>query len=475
MSMRAPCQPAFPASVCDDMSSWSAKLERVHLPSPPVRALSRDTEFPSIGRETPIEGTSDGLASGGSADLVDGRLASGGSADTLPADPAFRLDALRARIARILTKASPVVKRSAADPSAGDLPFCREVTALGPLYVRTRRLSAAHRVGRAAVQPTARTSAGMLALLSLDPSLAALDPRKALYLDTETTGLSGGAGTVPFLIGLAWFEEGSASLVVEQLLLREMGEEAPMLERLAKRVSEASMLVTYNGKSFDVPLLRTRYVLNRLPLFECAAHLDLVHVARRVHRHRLLHLNLANVESEVLGFERTADISGGEVCSRYTHFLRTGDDSALGAVIDHNEWDIVSMVALVGLYGEPLEGLAPSDWVGLARTVRRAGSLELASQIAERAIDRGVGSEAVRARGEIAKARGDKAQALADFASVIDAVDDPSLRLELAKLYEHHAKAPLAALELVGRGTGESPEATARRRMRLEKKRDRKA
>jgi uncharacterized protein YprB with RNaseH-like and TPR domain len=437
------------------MSSFSAKLERVHLPSPPShRATSPSAESPSISSVAPIEAAID--------------------ESTLPSDPAFRLEALRRRIARILTKTSPVVKRTPADPSAGDLPFLREDTPLGPLYVRTRRLSAAHRVGRAAVQPTAQTSAGMLALLSLDPSLAALDPRRALYLDTETTGLSGGAGTVPFLIGLAWFDVGSTSLVVEQLLLREMGEEAPMLERLARRVSDASMLVTYNGKSFDVPLLRTRYVLNRLPAFECAGHLDLVHVARRVHRHRLAQLNLKNVESQVLGFERTADISGGEVCSRYTHFLRTGDDSALAAVIDHNEWDIEAMVALVGLYGEPLLGLAPADWVGLARTVGRAGSLDLAGQIIDRAVDQGVGSEAVRARGEIAKARGDKAAALADFASIIEAIDDPSLRLELAKLYEHHAKAPLAALELVDRGTGENPEATSRRRRRLEKKRDRR-
>ncbi len=391
----------------------------------------------------------------------------------LPSDPAFRLEALRRRIARILTKATPVLKRPAFDPSAGDLPFLREETPLGPLYVRTRRLSAAHRVGRAPVAPAEPTSAAMLALLSLDPSLASVDPRRALYLDTETTGLSGGAGTVPFLIGLAWFDEGSASLVVEQLLLREMGEEAPMLERFARRVRDASMLVTYNGKSFDAPLLRTRFVLNRMPAFECTAHLDLVHVARRVHRHRLEQLTLKNVEAEVLGFVRTADISGGEVCSRFMHFLRTGDDSALGAVIDHNEWDIVAMVALVGLYGEPLEGLAPADWVGLARTVRRAGSLELAGQIADRAVDHGVGPDAVRARGEIAKARGDKAQALADFASLLDSVDDPALRLELAKLYEHHAKTPLAALELVGRGTGESPDATLRRRRRLEKKRDR--
>jgi hypothetical protein len=312
----------------------------------------------------------------------------------------------------------------------------------------------------------------MLALLSLDPSLAALDPEKALYLDTETTGLSGGAGTVAFLIGLAWFE--GPTLVVEQLLLREMGQEAPMLERLVERASRASMLVTYNGKSFDVPLLRTRFVLNRFAPFECPAHLDLVHVARRVHRHRLGQVNLATVESEVLGFERTADISGGEVCSRYHHFLRTGDDSALGAVVDHNEWDVVAMAALVGLYGEPLEGLAPVDWAALARTVKRAGSLELAGDIADRAVERGVGPDAVRARGEIAKARGDKAQALADFASLIDEVDDPSLRLELAKLYEHHAKAPLAALRLVDLGTGESPEATDRRRRRLVRKHGRK-
>ena len=161
------------------------------------------------------------------------------------------------------------------------------------------------------------------------------------------------------------------------------------------------------------------------------------------------------------------------MCSRYSHFLRTGDGSALAAVVDHNEWDIVAMAALVALYGEPLAHLGPIDWPGVARTVRRAGSLELAGEIAHRAVLRGGGAEAVRARGEIAKARGDKALALADFASLVETVDDPKLRLELAKLYEHHAKAPLAALDVVARGTGETPDALLRRRARLERKRDR--
>jgi hypothetical protein len=188
----------------------------------------------------------------------------------------------------------------------------------------------------------------------------------------------------------------------------------------------------------------------------------------------LREITLGNVEAEVLGFVRTADISGGEVCSRYSHFLRTGDASALSAVIDHNEWDVVAMAALVGLYGEPLEGLGPVDWAAVARTLRRAGSLDLAAEFASMAVARGVGHDAVRARGEIAKARGDKAQALADFASLVESVDDPALRLELAKLYEHHAKEPLRALEMVERGTGEGEAAARKRQGRLERKRDRR-
>jgi uncharacterized protein YprB with RNaseH-like and TPR domain len=427
------------------MSSFGAKLERVHFP--------KTSALPP--RVDSMQGD-----------------------DPLPLDPRRRLDALRDRIAAILAKSSvetTALRASTphADPSLGDLPFARHETASGPIYVRTKRLSPAHRVGRAPVHVGRDASREMLALLALDPLLVSCDPGRAVYIDTETTGLSGGAGTVPFLIGLAWFEEGG-SLVMEQLLLRELGEETPMLERFAERVARASMLVTYNGKSFDLPLLATRLVLARRPALPEIAHLDLVHVARRVHRHRITQHTLKNIEAEVLGFQRTADISGGDVCSRYTHFLRTGDESALTAVIDHNEWDIVAMAALVGLYGEPLTGLGPIDWPGVARTVRRAGSLELAGEIADRAVVSGGGGEAVRARGEIAKARGDKARALADFESLVGSVDDPALRLELAKLYEHHAKAPLAALELVLRGTGERPEALAKRQRRLERKRDRK-
>jgi uncharacterized protein len=446
------------------MSSFSAKLERVRLLPTSAGGFARGAPGTL---EIPWEPAHCEEA------IDDTRCAEKTSPRDLPSDPAARLEALRSKIAAILTK-TPTARRRPADPSQGDLPFALEQTPRGPLYVRAKRLSVAHRVGRASVSAGRAASSGMLALLALDPALSTAPSERFLYLDTETTGLSAGAGTVAFLVGLAWFEPDSSSLVMEQLLLRQLGEEGPLLERLAERVARASALVTYNGKSFDLPLLRSRLVLSRMNPLPPLPHLDLVHVARRLHRHRTRELTLRNVEAEVLGFVRTADISGGEVCSRYAHFLRAGDESALTAVIDHNEWDVVAMAALVGLYGEPLEGLVPTDWAAVARTLRRAGSLDLAGEFAARAVERGAGHDAVRAHGEIAKARGDKAQALADFASLVESVDDAALRFELAKLYEHHAKEPLKALEMLERGTGEGEEASQKRRRRLERKRDRR-
>jgi hypothetical protein len=158
------------------------------------------------------------------------------------------------------------------------------------------------------------------------------------------------------------------------------------------------------------------------------------------------------------------------VAARYAHFLRSGDEEALRAVVEHNAWDVVSMAALMGLYGEPLSTLHDFDLVGLARTLRRAGALEQADEAAHAAVERGVGASALRVRGEIAKARGDRARALADFEALSAELDDPKIRLELAKLYEHHVKQPLRALDLVLQGTGECDGASERRRARLERK-----
>jgi hypothetical protein len=258
--------------------------------------------------------------------------------------------------------------------------------------------------------------------------------------------------------------------VLEQLLLRRLGEEAPILARVAERIAASSMLVTFNGKAFDMPLLRTRFVMNRMPPPAFPPHLDLVHVARRIHKARLKLRTLIALEHGVLGRVRIGDVGGADVVARYAHFLRSGDEEALFGVVEHNAADVLSMIALVGLYGEPLGALGAEDLAGVARTLHQAGALGLAAECAEVAVARGGGNEARRVRGNIAKARGDKARAVMDYEALAAQVDDPAVRLELAKLYEHHVGAFARALAIVDRGTGEDPKAVERRRARLERK-----
>jgi uncharacterized protein len=382
------------------------------------------------------------------------------------------LDDLRARMQAVLARAEKRAPRPEARLDAPELPFVTHETALGQLHVRTLRCSPAHAMGRVAVSPGRDAHADILALLALDPSLATCDPTRALYLDTETTGLSGGAGTVAFLVGLATWEPGPSgtwAFVVEQLLVRNLGEEAPMLARVAERVRGASMLVTFNGKAFDMPLLRARFVMARMEAPVEPPHLDLVHVARRLHKPRGVECKLTTLERTLLGFERVDDVPGGEVAACYLHFLRTGDTRAMLGVVDHNAWDVIAMAALVGLYGEPLDEsqLGADDLAGVARTLRRAGALEQAHAVADRAAESSPSEHTLKARAEIAKARGDRARALADFEALATHVDCAKVRLELAKLYEHFSKDLASAQSVVERGTSEDSVRAARRRQRL--------
>jgi hypothetical protein len=270
---------------------------------------------------------------------------------------------------------------------------------------------------------------------------------------------------------MAWFDA-AQRLNVEQLLLRSPSDEPALLDVLTERLLSAQLLVSYNGKAFDWPLLKGRYVMNRRKVPGDLPHLDLLHIGRRLHRARLGACRLKTLESEVLGFERGVDVDGGDVPARYAHFLRTGDEEALRQVVEHNAWDVVSMAALVGLYGEPFDLMHGEDLVGFAKTMKRAGALAVAERAADRALELGA-KKALKVRGDVHKARGDRARALKDFESLADGLDDPALRLELAKLYEHFVKDPGRALALLDQGTGEAEPAATKRRERLERKRSR--
>jgi uncharacterized protein YprB with RNaseH-like and TPR domain len=179
-----------------------------------------------------------------------------------------------------------------------------------------------------------------------DTRLAYLPPERFLFLDTESTG-TWGSGTIAFLVGLGRFEAGGFRHV--QYFLREPIEERAMLDALNRSVSKEDALVTFNGKSFDLPLLRARYLTNGIPHpFGQVAHLDLLHLARRLWRDLLPSRALGDLEVKLLGVQRTGqDVPGWMVPQMYIDYLHSGDARPLTQVLYHNSMDVLSMASLL--------------------------------------------------------------------------------------------------------------------------------
>ena len=228
-----------------------------------------------------------------------------------------------------------------------------------------------------------------VAILANDAALAGLDPTRGVFLDTETTGLAGGTGTVAFLIGLGWFE--GARFVVKQLFLRDFAEERAALLFLKELMADRQFLVTFNGKAFDANLLAARFVMNRLadPLVSLP-HLDLLHPARRLLRRRLDNVRLGTLEGALLGLEREGDIPGWEIPQRYFQWLRRRDGRLVADIFAHNRLDVLSMVFLAAclteLIGGPCSGTAgppppDSDLLAAARLCIQRGETTRAEGI----------------------------------------------------------------------------------------------
>ncbi len=227
------------------------------------------------------------------------------------------------------------------------------------------------------------------------PGITLPPPSSVVYLDTETTGLSGGTGTCAFLIGIGAME--SSGFRIRQFFLRDFTEEKAALQALAGALEQYELMVTFNGKTFDLPLLEARYTLARLSSpFARLAHLDLLHPARRLWKLRLESCNLKNLERELLGIARNGDVPGSEIPQLYFDYLRTGSAAGLQPVFFHNALDIVTLAALTleaGLAVSKAEGggdCDSRDLFSLSRILERGGNSELALATCRRALDRGL-------------------------------------------------------------------------------------
>lgn len=172
-----------------------------------------------------------------------------------------------------------------------------------------------------------------------------IDPEKCLFFDLETTGLAGGAGTFAFLLGFGMIKNNC--LNVHQYFLPDFGREYYPFKTLLESFKEFSFLASYNGKSYDLPLLKTRFILNRLKQnFDSFKHIDLLHIARRIWKDSLKSCDLISIENNLLGRRRSDDIPGAFIPQAYFDFIRTGVIHNIKRIIDHNYYDIVSLAEL---------------------------------------------------------------------------------------------------------------------------------
>jgi uncharacterized protein YprB with RNaseH-like and TPR domain len=324
-----------------------------------------------------------------------------------------------------------------------------------------------------------------------DSLQAAIDPEQWLFLDTETTGLAGGTGTYAFMVGIAWWDAGG--LQVEQFFLRDLDEEHSLLLELAERMKQRPVLVTFNGKSFDWPLLETRYRMTRaVPAFSPKLHLDLLHPARQLWRLRLGSVRLKDLERHVLGgdgraldWTRHDDIDSSLIPQMYFDYLRGGPAEPLVGIFRHNQMDLRGLAALAGKIlalldsgngfasAQTAEAHDPIDVLGLSRLMRKRGHSTRARELYETALrfdlPRSIERLAQQELAQLAKRELDYTRAISLWDALRQApspsrrnasalhAEDAQRALEsaieaaeqLAIYYEHRVKEPRRALDLI--------------------------
>jgi uncharacterized protein YprB with RNaseH-like and TPR domain len=320
---------------------------------------------------------------------------------------------------------------------------------------------------------------------------------RPVFFDTETTGLSGGAGTIAFLAGCGWFEDGGFR--VRQWLLTSQAGERLLLKQLGAALDESSLLVSYNGRTFDVPLMDMRCAFHRQSSpFDDMPHFDMLPSARKLWSKRESGFelgadsgcSLSTLERDVLGFHRVGDVPGFEIPARYFQFLRTGDHRLLSGVLDHHRHDIVSLAVLMA-YALRLADQGPDlcrndhEVVALGRIYERAGLSDRAVEAYDRAsqsVDRYVRAQAFSRLGLIHRRDARHDDAARAWQGVLEAAGGRRslFQLERAAIealaihHEHRAKDPEEAKKyaetMKKQSSGRAAADAAYRLARLERK-----
>lgn len=273
---------------------------------------------------------------------------------------------------------------------ADHLPGTWEDSRFGRVFVVTKTYPSTYHQGKFSLGPTHPLHP--IGLWADVDSLDTVPLDDFLFLDTETTGLSGGTGTYTFLTGIGRFQ--GPEFVVQQFFMQDPAEEAAQLAALETALASARVIVSYNGKSFDLPRLKTRYRAHGWPPpLEEVYHLDLLHLVRRLFGSMLNNCTLGTIEYQLLEFERSEeDIPGWQVAESFFEYLNTGDPSPLTQVFYHNAMDVVSMAAILNLLSAKLasaeehQASCPGELVSLGKFFLHLGKKNTAQEILQAAL-----------------------------------------------------------------------------------------
>ncbi len=317
-------------------------------------------------------------------------------------------------------------------------------TPYGDAYVLETVYADPYRHGRADLRVSA--SLKTIAEWARETRLAQCEEGGFVFLDTETSGLAGGTGTYAFMIGVGRYAKGGFRLA--QFFMRDPIEEPALLHALTEFIFPCGALVTFNGKSFDVPLLNARYTTNRFATpFVNLAHLDLLPLARRLWRDRLESRALGSLEQHILGARRThEDVPGFLIPQMYFDYLRTGDARPLRSVFYHNAMDVLAMAALLNhiaqILDDPLNFAIEHgiDLIALAKLFEEMGHREEAVGLYARGLAQDLPEEnfrdAVRRLSFLERRRGNREAAMELWRQAARA-NQVYAHVEIAKVYEH--------------------------------------